>query len=310
MLLVAGRMVISGSLSTGAFFVQPAPRDARDASSHAWHVDRPGAARDRSRRADLRDPRRARGDRRPASGQLQAGPGHVAFENVTFGYDPARPVLEDIALDSRRADGRPDRSHGIREDDARRARPALLRRNGRQVLVDGVDVRDLARSLRRRSGHLAGSVSLLRVDRDNMPECRTRRGRSRRRREAAQAHDFILELPRGTTRSSESGESRSREDSASGSRSRGRCSSTRASILDDATASVDATTEARIRDGLREVMKGRRPSSSPTACRRSRSPTRSWCSTEARSPRAGRKPSCSPRARSFARSTSTACCSR
>ena len=28
-------------------------------------------------------------------------------------------------------------------------------------------------------------------------------------------------------------------------------------ILDDATASVDATTEARIRDGLREAMRGR-----------------------------------------------------
>ena len=32
---------------------------------------------------------------------LGPGPGHVAFENVTFGYDPA--VLEHRARDSRRA---------------------------------------------------------------------------------------------------------------------------------------------------------------------------------------------------------------
>ena len=34
-------------------------------------------------------------------------------------------------------------------------------------------------------------------------------------------------------------------------------SNVRILVLDDATASVDATTEARIRDGLREVMRGR-----------------------------------------------------
>ena len=47
--------------------VQPLSRHARDAAARARHVDRPGAARDRGRRAHLRGDRRARGDRRRAA---------------------------------------------------------------------------------------------------------------------------------------------------------------------------------------------------------------------------------------------------
>ena len=127
--------------------------------------------------------------------------------------------------------------------------------------------------------------------------------------QAAQAHDFILELPHGYDTVVGERESHSREDSASGSRSRGRCSSTRILILDDATASVDATTRARIRDGLREVMKGR-----TTIIIAHRLSTIALADEIVVLDREGRRARdatrVARRARSFARSTSTACCSR
>ena len=66
-LLVAGRMVVSGSLTLRSVLrLQPAARDADRAAPEPRHVGRPGAAGDRVRRADLRGDGRAGGRRRPA----------------------------------------------------------------------------------------------------------------------------------------------------------------------------------------------------------------------------------------------------
>ncbi|HJS49503.1 MAG TPA: ATP-binding cassette domain-containing protein, partial [Gaiellaceae bacterium] len=76
--------------------------------------------------------------------------------------------------------------------------------------------------------------------------------------QAAQAHDFILELPQGyDTVVGDRGITLSGGQRQRVAIARALLIDPRILILDDATASVDATTEARIRDGLREVMKGR-----------------------------------------------------
>ena len=93
-------------------------------------------------------------------------------------------------------------------------------------------------------------------------------------------------------------------------RARARSSTRAILILDDATASVDATTEARIRLGLREAMKGR-----TTIIIAHRLSTISLADElvvldDGRDRRrAARTRSCSRRARSTATSTSTACSS-
>ena len=75
---------------------------------------------------------------------------------------------------------------------------------------------------------------------------------------AAQAHEFILELPQGyDTVVGERGITLSGGQRQRIAIARALLIDPRILILDDATASVDATTEARIRTGLREVMKGR-----------------------------------------------------
>jgi ABC-type multidrug transport system fused ATPase/permease subunit len=76
---------------------------------------------------------------------------------------------------------------------------------------------------------------------------------------AAQAHDFIVDdLPQGyDTVIGERGITLSGGQRQRIAIARALLIDPRILVLDDATASVDATTEARIRSGLREVMRGR-----------------------------------------------------
>ena len=88
-------------------------------------------------------------------------------------------------------DGRADRAHGLRQDDARLADPALLRRQAGRVTVDGADVRELTlNSLRREIGAIAQDPFLFSATvRENIAFGRRRRhrrggraGRARSRR--------------------------------------------------------------------------------------------------------------------------------
>ena len=252
--------------------------------SACQHVDRPGAARDRSQRAIfeiLDEPEEIAAD--PGR---QARPGPVTWpsKSVTFGTTgPTR--ARDIALEIPGGRTVAHRSHGIREDDARRARPRFYDAAGWQVLVDGVDVRTLPPVLRQGDrGHLAGSVPFSASIRDNialgMPDAphEAVEAAARRRRTTSSSS-----CRTGTTRSSGSGNHALAEDSASGSRSRGRCSST--PHPDPRRRDRPRSTRRRRPGsvtGCAKWSRGGRPSSSPTACRRSRSPTRSWCSTASR----------------------------
>jgi ATP-binding cassette subfamily B protein len=74
----------------------------------------------------------------------------------------------------------------------------------------------------------------------------------------AQAHEFVNELPNGyDTVIGERGITLSGGQRQRIAIARALVVDPRILILDDATASVDATTEAKIREGLREAMQGR-----------------------------------------------------
>ena len=131
-LLVGGRMVVSGSLSLGAFIqfnvlvlmlVMPLRM--------LGHVDRPGAAGDCLGRADLPGHRRARGHRRRARRRGAAcGPRARALRGRDVRLRPgAAGAARDRPRARARSHGRVDRAHRLREDDARLARPPLLRRD-------------------------------------------------------------------------------------------------------------------------------------------------------------------------------------
>ena len=264
-LLAAGRMVVAGSLSLGAFFtfnlllamlVMP----LRMLGMWIGQAQRAIAA---GRRIfEILDEPEEVADRQDAV-QLAAGPGHVVFEGVSFGYDPERPVLEDITLDV--PAGRTIAligPTGAGKTTLAALVPRFYDTTAGRVVVDDVDVRDLRRrSLRREIGVIAQDPFLFSASiRDNialgMPDAPHEAVEAAAR--AAEAHEFILELPHGyETVVGERGITLSGGQRQRIAIARALLIDPRILILDDATASVDATTEARIRAGLREVMRGR-----------------------------------------------------
>jgi ATP-binding cassette subfamily B protein len=128
--------------------------------------------------------------------------------------------------------------------------------------VDGVDVRDLKlSSLRRSIGIVSQDPFLFSASvRENIAfgVADATDDAVTRAATLAQAHDFISALPDGyETVIGERGITLSGGQRQRLAIARALVVDPRILILDDATASVDATTEARIRLGLREAMKGR-----------------------------------------------------
>ena len=130
------------------------------------------------------------------------------------------------------------------------------------MLVDGIDVRELElESLRRAVGIVSQDPFLFSATvRENIAFGAS--GATDEEVEAAaraaQAHEFVAALPDGyDTVIGERGITLSGGQRQRLAIARAILIDPRILVLDDATASVDATTEARIREGLREVMRGR-----------------------------------------------------
>ena len=168
-LLVGGRMVVAGSMSLGAFsafylllamLVMP----LRMLGMWIGQAQRAIAAGERI--FEILDEPEEVADT-PDAQVLPPGPGDVVLENVSFGYDPDRLVLDDIDL--RIPAGRTRRAHWphrLGQDDARDARSAVLRRDGgphpRRRRRRSAARAALAAPRDRR--HLAGPVPLLGLD--------------------------------------------------------------------------------------------------------------------------------------------------
>jgi ATP-binding cassette subfamily B protein len=199
----------------------------------------------------------------PDAVELPPGDGNVRFEHVDFEYAPGRPVLKDIDLELE-----PGRTVALigHTGSGKTTLASLVPRfydiTGGRVTVDGSDVRDLKLvSLRRAIGIVAQdpflfSSTVFENIAFGAPEATREEAEQAAR--LAQAHEFIAELPKaydtviGERGITLSGGQRQRLAIA-----RALVMNPRILILDDATASVDATTEAKIRLGLRQAMKGR-----------------------------------------------------
>jgi len=264
-LLAAGEMVVNDEITLGAFFafnlllnmlVMPlrmlgmwigqAQRATASGERFFEVVDEPEEVADA-----------------PAAIDLPEGAGRIAFEDVTFAYEDGSPVVAGVDLEIE-----PGRTVALigRSGSGKTTLASLVPRfydvSAGRVLVDGADVRDVTRrSLRRAIGVISqdpflfsasvrDNIAFGRLDvPDELVEAAAR---------AAQAHEFVEQLPNGyDTVIGERGITLSGGQRQRLAIARALVIDPRILILDDATASVDATTEARIRAGLTEALRDR-----------------------------------------------------
>ncbi|NYD41507.1 ABC transporter ATP-binding protein [Nocardioides panaciterrulae] len=202
----------------------------------------------------------ATGEMRYGERSLPAtGPGaRLEVEQLSYAHDAGRPLLDDVTFDV--APGRTVALVGATasgKSTLTTLMTRLLDPDGGRILLDGLDLRDLAR------GELAGSVAI--VPQSAFLFDDTVRGNVTLGAEipddevwaalrAAQADGFVAALPQGLdTRLGERGTSLSGGQRQRISLARALVRRPRLLILDDATSAVDPEVEARILRALRSA---------------------------------------------------------
>jgi len=189
--------------------------------------------------------------------------GRVEFKNVTFGYDPHKPVLKGVSLSVS-----PGEMIGLvgQSGAGKSTTINLLCRfyevQEGEVLIDGVNIKQIAQNdLRSQigvvlqepflfSGSIYENIAFSRPDatrEDVMAAAK-----------AANAHDFVVKKPDSyDTQVGERGQTLSGGERQRISIARAILHNPRILILDEATASVDTDTEKQIQDAIARLIKGR-----------------------------------------------------
>ena len=264
-LLVGARMVASGQLTVGGFIafnlylgllIMPLR------SLGMWIGQAQRATASGERIFQVMDEPEEIADR-PGAIELPAGGGDLRFEGVGFEYIEGRPTLHDIDLQLEPGKTIALIGHtGSGKTTLTSLVPRFYDVTSGRVTLDGVDVRDVKlNSLRHAIGVISQDPFLFSATvRENIkfgaPDLDDAEVESIAR--LAQAHEFVTRLPKGyDTVIGERGITLSGGQRQRLAIARALAVDPRVLILDDATASVDASTEARIRVGLREAMRNR-----------------------------------------------------
>ncbi|HWH20696.1 MAG TPA: ABC transporter ATP-binding protein [Solirubrobacterales bacterium] len=272
-LLIGGRMVIDGNLTLGNFtafytYLVMLAGPLRMLGVAMGMAQRAVASGNRMFEIIDREPEiQSPADPTPLPAD---GGGRVELRDVTLRYAAAPssenesvPALHDVSLEVEA--GRTVALVGP-SGSGKTSLVALIARlydpSHGEVLVDGVDVRDVdLPQLRSEVAFVADDSFLFTASvADNIAYARGAASREEIEAAArlAQADSFIRELPDGyDTRVGERGLTLSGGQRQRVAIARALLADPRILILDDATSSVDATTEASIKAGLREAMAGR-----------------------------------------------------
>ena len=241
------------------------PARAARADAVPRHAARHLPARDGLGRAALRAARSRAAHRGPADAvDLPAGSGRVELRGATLTYEGAKRAgaRRRHAHAGRGHDDRARRRDGLGKTTLVQLVSRLYDVTAGAVLVDGADVRDVdPRSLRREIAVVNDDPFLFSATvHENIAYARADATREEvvAAAQRAQAHEFIEALPDGyDTRVGERGLTLSGGQRQRIAIARALLADPRILILDDATSSVDASTEQQIKRALAEVMAGR-----------------------------------------------------
>ncbi|MCL1599007.1 MAG: ABC transporter ATP-binding protein/permease, partial [Actinomycetia bacterium] len=264
-LAVGGIRVVDGAVTIGEFvaFTQYLAVMVLPLMITGWffaNLPRSAAAASRINRLlettpEIADPKQPR--------ELGAGPGEIAFQDVSFTYPDGTEVLRGVSLTIPGGSsvgivgvtgaGKSTLAHLI---------PRFYDVTAGRITIDGVDVRDIELDQLRSEVSVVFqetflfSASIADNIRVGDPMASDEQVRSAAR--LARAHDFVCAMPDGyATVVGERGATLSGGQRQRVSLARGVVRDPRVLILDDATSSVDAVIEAEIQEALRQVMSGR-----------------------------------------------------
>ena len=200
---------------------------------------------------------------RPHAGRVERATGAVTFRNVSFAYDPAQPVLEDVSFEV---------PPGARvavvgaTGAGKTTLVSLLTRfydpSAGAILLDSVDLRDYhLADLRDQFAIVLQEPVLFSTSiAENIAYGRpgANDGAISRAAQAAGAHDFIVRLPRGyRTPVGERGMQLSGGERQRIALARAFLKDAPLLILDEPTSSVDVRTESAILEAMDRLMRGR-----------------------------------------------------
>jgi ATP-binding cassette subfamily B protein len=189
--------------------------------------------------------------------------GEVCFENVTFGYDPARPVLKNVSLQikpgERVAILGPS---GAGKSTLLALAARLYDPDAGRVTIDGHDLRHVTfASLRSQTAQVqqetylfnASALENLRYGRADAPQAEVEAAAR-----AANAHEFLEKLPQGyATMVGERGVKLSGGQKQRIAVARALLTGAPLLLLDEPTSAVEPESEALIIEGLERLMRGR-----------------------------------------------------
>jgi ABC-type multidrug transport system fused ATPase/permease subunit len=209
---------------------------------------------------ELPDPRVNPGD--ASAGKLARGT-EVEFRNVSFGYDPAKPVLSDVNFIAKPGQMIALVGHtGSGKSSIINLAAKFYLPTAGEVLVDGREIRTLTgRSLHRQMGMVqqnnflfAGSVlDNIRYSRPEATEAQVREAVDK-----LGCADMFASLPQGlATMVGERGGGISTGQRQLVCFARALLADPRLLILDEATSAIDALTEARLQQALEKLLAGR-----------------------------------------------------
>ena len=200
---------------------------------------------------------------RPDAKPLPRLAGHIVFDRVTFGYDPARPVLHDVSLDI--PAGKTYALVGA-TGSGKSSTISLLARfyefQKGKISVDGHDIRDATlQSLHRQMGLVLQSNYLFSgtlMDNIRYPRPETTDEQVYEAAKALDIHDIFMALPNGyKTTVGERGASVSLGLRQLICFARVLVANPSIFLLDEATSSIDTVTEMKVQTALEKLVKGR-----------------------------------------------------